>query len=298
MKRFTFDEGVVDALVHVHALDAAAALARVVEGAVGDGGGSPRDVHVVRDVDGVLAAELELRLQHPRARDGRDPLARRVGAGEEDRVDGGVKQRGAHVARADHGLEDVAGNARLAQRLGDGEPRERGDLAGLVQDGVPGQERRHEDVRAHEVGIVPRAHVGDDAQRLARDDLPQPRLAMDLLVGEDARRGVEEEADAALRRVELAARLRDGLAHFEGERARELLAAARENVAESADRREPLVEAAIRPSGLRLARGRRLRGDGARVVRGHATQERAVRGIGHVKHGGPPRRRCARSRRA
>ena len=54
------DEGVVDPLVHVDALDRAAALAGVVHRAVGERLGGGLRVGVVADVGRVLAAELEL----------------------------------------------------------------------------------------------------------------------------------------------------------------------------------------------------------------------------------------------
>ena len=61
------DEGVVDPLVHVDALDRAAALAGVVHRAVGERLGGGLRVGVVADVGRVLAAELELQLDHARA---------------------------------------------------------------------------------------------------------------------------------------------------------------------------------------------------------------------------------------
>ena len=73
-------ETVVDLGVHVHALDGAAALARVVEGAFRDGGRGRLHVHVVGDVHRVLAPQLEVQPDEPAPRLRRDAPARRVGA--------------------------------------------------------------------------------------------------------------------------------------------------------------------------------------------------------------------------
>ena len=58
--------------MNVNALDRAARLTGVVERAVGDRGGCRFDVDVVADVDRVLAAELELDLDHPASGAGGD----------------------------------------------------------------------------------------------------------------------------------------------------------------------------------------------------------------------------------
>ena len=52
------DERIVDFFVNVDALDRAARLSRVVEGAVGDARCSGLDVDILADIDGVLAAQL------------------------------------------------------------------------------------------------------------------------------------------------------------------------------------------------------------------------------------------------
>ena len=93
------DEGVVDLLVDVDALDRAARLAGVVERAVGDAGGGGSDVDVVADVHRVLAAELELHLDHLAAGLGADAGAGRIRAGEEHAVDRLVEQRRAASCR-------------------------------------------------------------------------------------------------------------------------------------------------------------------------------------------------------
>ena len=99
MKPFTVatkcvDEGVVDALVDVDALDRAAALAGVVHRAVGERFGRRLRVGIVGDVGRILAAELELEPDHARRRSPAAifaPVADR--AGEEDAVDRLLEQR-------------------------------------------------------------------------------------------------------------------------------------------------------------------------------------------------------------
>ncbi|GJC94275.1 hypothetical protein ColKHC_03101 [Colletotrichum higginsianum] len=96
------NKGVVDLVGHVHALDRAAALARVEDGAVDDLGRGPVDVDVVADVGRVLAAELEPDVD--------DAVRRRLlhceaaghGASESDEL---------HLGVADDGLDHDGGAA-------------------------------------------------------------------------------------------------------------------------------------------------------------------------------------------
>ena len=70
------DEGRVDALVHIDALDRAATLPGVVHGAVGQRLGGVFHVGVVAHIGRVLATQFELQLDHPRPYRRRDSGAR------------------------------------------------------------------------------------------------------------------------------------------------------------------------------------------------------------------------------
>ena len=152
----------------------------------------------------ILAAQLELQLHEARGDGLRDLLARGVAAREEERVDGLLEQRAAHLAAADDRREQIGGQPGLDEQLADGGARHRGQLGRLVEDGVAREQRRHEHVRAHEVGIVPGRDVGDDAEGLVRDELlhvGRGRVAggqHDLLAQRRAR-ALEEEVQAARR---------------------------------------------------------------------------------------------------
>ena len=85
----------------------------VVERAVGDAAAAAAfDVDVVAYVDRILAAELELHLDHPRPALGGDLRAGRVRAGEEHAVDRLPQQRGARRAVADDGHEHIVRERR------------------------------------------------------------------------------------------------------------------------------------------------------------------------------------------
>jgi hypothetical protein len=235
-------ETVVDALVHVDAFHRAAALPRVVHRAIGEGFRGGLDVGVLADVDRVLAAQFELQLHHARRTGRGNPRARRVGAGEEYAVHRLRGERRARGACAAHHREDVRGDARGPHHLANREARERGIFRGLVKHGVPSEERRHENVRADEVGVIPGRDVRHHAERLVRDALLQLRLFEHCLRRERARRVLEEEIEPAGERLELAVRLADGFAHLAREGAREIGLAPRGLVPEAADGGEASVE--------------------------------------------------------
>jgi hypothetical protein len=95
--------------VDVDALDRAAALAGVVEGAVGQALGGGLHVDVSRRRRWVLAAQLELGLDQPTGHALGDLLAGGVAAGEEDAVDGCSSRARPDLAGAHHRDEGVRG---------------------------------------------------------------------------------------------------------------------------------------------------------------------------------------------
>jgi hypothetical protein len=177
------DEGVVDLLVDVDALDRAAALAGVVHRAVGERLGRGLRVGVLGDVGGILAAELELQPDHARTHRRGDARPGGGRAGEEHAVHLLLDQRGADLAAADHGDEHVRRHACGMEQPVDVQAGEGRELGRLVKDRVAGQQRRHEHVAADEKRIVPGGDVGDDAERLLGDALAHAGIGEDFLIG-------------------------------------------------------------------------------------------------------------------
>src|ERR1043165_5804493 len=102
------------------------------------------------------------------------------------------------------------------QQVGDVAPGQRREFRRLVEYGVARDERRHEDVAANEIRIVPRRDVRDDAERLLRDPLVEVlrRVGEYLLFAQRPRGFGDEEIETRDEALELVTRLADGLAHF------------------------------------------------------------------------------------
>ena len=100
------------------------------------------------------------------------------------------------------------------QHLGDVQPGERRELGRLVEHRIAGDERRHENVAADEVRIVPRRDVGDHAERLVRDPLVELllRIGVDFLLAQRPGGFGDEEIETAEKAVQFVARLADRLA--------------------------------------------------------------------------------------
>ncbi len=124
----------------------------------------------------------------------RCPVASR--AGEEDAVERLREQGRADVARADDDLEHVVRNARRVQQPADVQAGQRRELRRLVEHRVAREQRRHEDVGADEIGIVPGRDVGDDARagrgRSARRCAASLKTVSGAVVAPDL---LEEEVD-------------------------------------------------------------------------------------------------------
>jgi hypothetical protein len=273
--------------VHVDALDGAAALDADVEGALRHRGSDGGDRRVVADVDRILAAELELDVHEAPRRCLRDAAAGGVRAGEEDAVERGVDQCRADLAGADHGDEGVVRHARRVQPLGDREAGEGRILRRLVEDRASAQQRRHEDIAADEIGIVPRRDVGDDAERFPGDALGETGAAVVVndFRREHPRRVGEEKIDAALRGRDLGARLDDRFAHLTRQRTRECLRVRPQAIAKARQRRQAVVERRRRPPRLRGARAGHLLGEGRRGVDRNASDLLAGSGVGDDERG-------------
>ena len=138
------DEGLHEAVVHravyVDALDPAARLARVEEGAVHQVLDGVRERRVGAHVGGVLAAELEARRDEALGRRALHDVPALDGAGEGHEVDLGAPDHARHgvvvaVQELEHAAREPGRGERLAEALG----RER-RLLGVLQDHrVPGE---------------------------------------------------------------------------------------------------------------------------------------------------------------
>ena len=122
------DEGIVDRLVHIDALDRAAALTGVVHRAVRQRLGRLLNRRVVANIGRVLATELKLQFHQTRCQCLGNPHARRVGAGEEQAVDGLLQQRSTHIASAHQRDHHVAGHTGLVQQPDDLQTGQRSKL--------------------------------------------------------------------------------------------------------------------------------------------------------------------------
>src|SRR5262249_16752091 len=119
-------------------------------------------------------------------------------------------------------------------------------------------------------------------ERLVPDALFGPALLVvpHALVAQRALGFRKEEIDAAEEAVDLVARLTDGLADFQRQRARELRHALHDALAELADGIEALANRRCRPFRLRLARTLVFRANTFRVVGSDVGELGAGRGIG------------------
>ena len=136
-----------------------------------------------------------------------------VAAGEEQAVDA-LRRAGPRRPRRRRPAACITfgGTPAAVQQARDVQPRQRGVFRRLVEHGVAGQQRRHDDVAADEVRIVPGRDVGHHAERHVRDLLVHAAVVEHMLV---AHRGLDlfdEEIDARQQAVELVARLADRLA--------------------------------------------------------------------------------------
>jgi hypothetical protein len=211
----------VDLLVHVDALDRAAALAGVVHRAVGQRLGRSLGVGVLAHIGRVLAAQLELQLDELVAHGLRDALPVATEP-VKNTPSTGCSSSGAHRAgahQADHHLARHAGLVQQARDFLAGHGRV---FRRLVQHGVAGEQRGHDDVAAHEPGVVPGRDVGHHTQRRVLDLLPHAAIVKDRFGGHRQLEFLQEKVDAPEQAVELVARHLDGLAglarHGHGER--------------------------------------------------------------------------------
>ena len=205
-------EGGCDRVVHVDPLGAHADLARIAEAVARGEGGGGIDVGIGKDDERVLSAELEDQSLQA-ARSGlHDVTARRAAAGERDQVDRCRHERLALDLVTDRHLQHIR-RQHGHQALGPLERAERAELARLEDDGVPGDQRGHHRVTAHEHREVPRRDADRDAERRV-EHRRHGALVLKRLgpkCRDDLGTGFLESARCVVR---LALRLGDRLAHL------------------------------------------------------------------------------------
>ena len=144
-------------------------------------------VGVVAHVGRVLAAELELQLDHARAPARWRSLRRWHGEPVKNtpstRCSSSAAPTSPPPTRA---LNTSSGTPASCSSRAMCQAGQRGELRRLVEHRVAGEQRRHEHVAADEVRVVPGRDVGDHAERLVGDALAHAAVVEHRLVG-DAR---------------------------------------------------------------------------------------------------------------
>ena len=257
------DEAVVVPLVHVDALDAAAALARIEEGAVDEVLDGVVEIGVRAHIGRVLAAELEPERGEGARRCALDGAPAGDGAGEVAVIDEAGAENAARLVVAEiqvleqalrqagpvhRHLEALAGQHRLRRVL--------------EQHRIAGHQRRHDGVDGGEIGIVPGRDDEHEADRLALDHAAEARL---LVVGWDRLQALLRNRDHVARPLldpaELAA-VAHRAAHLLGDLGHHLLVHGEQRIEEGGDLRSALGNRGVTPCLLRLARGLDRRIDG------------------------------------
>ena len=179
--------------------------------------GGRLDVGVVEDDDRRLAAELEVgALEVLGGRRG-DLHAGAYGAGDRHQLrDRVLDQRTAGVAVAGDDVHH-AGREDLVADLAEQDGRGRGGVGRLDDEGVAGGERGRDLPDGHHQRVVPRRHLGDDADRLAPH---VRRVAREVLAGATGPRARGRRR----RRSDLVDRRRELLGRGEAERLAGVLA--------------------------------------------------------------------------
>ena len=109
-----------------------------------------------------------------------------TGAGEADLLHAGAHQRLTRATTAGDDLHDLGVRADVGEQLAHLDAHERGDLGGLEDDRVAGEQRRQDRGHGEREGVVPRADDPDHAERFegAVGPLVQHRARLDLLAAQ------------------------------------------------------------------------------------------------------------------
>ncbi len=246
------DEVVMDTLVHVDALDAAAGLPAIEVGTVDQVLDRVLDVRIVPDVRRIATAQFQPSADESLRRGMLHGVPTGHGAGECDEPDAwitdGLLGRG---VRQVHRLEHALGQPRLAKALRETLGAER-RLGGVLEHhGIAGHDRRNDAVHGDQVGIVPGRDRQDDAERLAADEAREALARSSLDVRQRFRGDVDHVACPLQRAAHLAGRKPDRPAHLPGQFQRDGVAPCLEFLAELAADRRPGGQARHAPRPLR-----------------------------------------------
>src|SRR5688572_1689802 len=175
------DEVVVEALVHVHTLYAAATLSRVEVRAIDQVFNRVRDIGVVAHIRRIAAAELEPGADETLGGGTLHRVTARHRAGERHEIHARVADQAvgflvAHVQDLEHSI----GQPGLAEAFGEPLRAERRLRRMLEQHHVAREDRRYDAVYCDQVRVVPRRHGQHDAQRLAAEKTRKAVLAADV----------------------------------------------------------------------------------------------------------------------
>ena len=174
-----FDERLEDLLVHIDALDAAAALAGIEERAVDEVLDRVVELGVGQHIGRILAAELEAERGEGAGRGALDRLAARDRAGEVDVVDLARADQLLGLGVAEHEvLEEALRQPGLVGRRLKALADEQRLRRVLQEHRVAGHQRREDRVDGGEVRIVPRRDDQHDAERLALHIAAEARLLL------------------------------------------------------------------------------------------------------------------------
>src|SRR5213082_1792516 len=194
-------EALMNALVNVDTLQAAAGLTGVEVRPVHDVLHGVWQIGIVTHIHRIAAAEFE---PHPDETLGGDALHRPAAghrAGEGHEVDARIADDsfGVGVPEVQY-LEQAGREPRVGEALGE-RFRAQGRLGRVLQHhGVAGQERRHHAVYRDQIGVIPGGHGEHDAERLAAYEAPKARLWPDIQIGE-CRRGDAAHVAGTLERA-------------------------------------------------------------------------------------------------
>ena len=178
------EEAIVDGGVHVDALDAAAALPGVVERAVDEVLDGVGEVGVGSHVRRILPAQLEADVDEARRGNRAIDLVASAHATREADVSdlGAGDHPGDDFVIGVDGLDEPLWSARLGESPFERLAAQSGAGGMLDEHGVPGEDRRNDDVDGDEQRIVPRADVEDDAHGLVPDESGEPGNGGERLV--------------------------------------------------------------------------------------------------------------------
>ena len=213
-----FDEGRVELVVDVDALDAAAALPGVEEAAVDQVLHRVGQVGIGAHVGRVLATQLQADADEVAGGGAFHHPSTFHRAGEVDllHLPGGDQRAGLAVVQHQV-VEQPVRQAGAGEGLGEALADQQGLAGVLEQYGVTGHQRRDDGVHRRQVGIVPRRHHQHGAQRLAANEAAEAFLRFGHHVGQGAGGDADHVARALLEAAQLAGTEAHRAAHLPGQ---------------------------------------------------------------------------------